>query len=318
MSTSQRWFLVSSLFLLAVGLALYCLDYRVVSADSFEGRLLVTLSNTPEAQREHLKAEFENSSETRGAIPLISFGESRPKAVSSSRLVKDTSKRVPTIDEILGPRPNQVPTTEDVLGPRPVAPTFSGIYARAGLDPVEAVIGGILAPALLLIVAGYLALGARTNAPTKRGKLARTESHPDDPPRQIEQEREGSLRRSRKWGHMQLFQRDAARPGKPFLAITVALYVLVVLVSAAWLAVNPYAAVPALTALIVVPPVLCFGVIVVGFTFSFWGLVVGTPSVSISYGWTAMWRNWRTILGAACGIAALRAAALMIAYSISN
>ena len=75
MNSSQRWFLVTSLILLAVGVALYCLNYRVVDADSSEGRVLAILLNSPKPERESLKAELENSPERRAVIPLVSFGE---------------------------------------------------------------------------------------------------------------------------------------------------------------------------------------------------------------------------------------------------
>ena len=148
MNSSQRWFLVTSLILLAVGVALYCLNYRVVDADSSEGRVLAILLNSPKPERESLKAELENSPERRAVIPLVSFGESQPR---------------PPWEETHG----RVPTDSELSSFLESKSTFSGIYPRTGLSPLEATIGGVLVPILLLISASYLALGARKTTSNK-------------------------------------------------------------------------------------------------------------------------------------------------------
>lgn len=139
MNAPQRWFLVASFILVAASLALYCTEYRVIDPYSREWPIRVLLESTDETDRETLRARLESDPATRAAIPLISLAQPRPE-----------------------PRPTNRPLTEDEalkeFSPRP----FGGIYARTGLTRSQAMVGGILAPILLLVGAGYLALGVRT------------------------------------------------------------------------------------------------------------------------------------------------------------
>lgn len=142
----QRWFLVATSIVLAVASALYCLDYRVVDANTVEGHAAILLSNVPEAQRESMKAGFENDPETSTAVPLIDFGE-EGGSVLTWHAPRDASGRASADD-----------LWKEAHSFKAV-PRFSGIYARAGLSRQEAMIGGFVVPALLFAFACFLALG---------------------------------------------------------------------------------------------------------------------------------------------------------------
>jgi hypothetical protein len=151
MNYPQRIFLMVGLILLAAGLALYCLDYRIVRADSSEGEFYAHLMNLPEPQRQVFEADFDNDLKFRGWIPLVNLGNvetSEPDWPSGYR---------PTLDEL-----------HDKYAPR-----FRAIFPGQGLTKLEAIVGGALIPFLLVMLAGFLGLGTRINSATK-GSVAAT------------------------------------------------------------------------------------------------------------------------------------------------
>jgi hypothetical protein len=134
MKTSQRRLILASLVTLAIASGSYCLDWQ-----------------TRDAYRvgDHL---FE---------PHV-FGA--PPFVPSPILMKfGEALRKPTLDELLGPPPTSGRSAGYWFSPEEVGAryvTLSGLYSRGSMTPSEAAIGGLLVPFLLVVAAGYLALGA--------------------------------------------------------------------------------------------------------------------------------------------------------------
>ena len=171
MNVAQRAFLSGSFVVLAIGSALYCLDYRVVEVGSPEHNLQTMLANAPEPQREYLKSFTENNPEYRNLLPLLDLGELHPRGTASHGTDR-RGEALSNVDELLAEAEQS-------------APTYGGIYARSNLTPLAAMMGGILVPTLLLIMAGYLALGSggrmpwnkslRSTQSSTAGKLAEIE-----------------------------------------------------------------------------------------------------------------------------------------------
>jgi hypothetical protein len=109
MKTSQRSLIMTSLVVLAIALAGYCLDYQTHEAYRVRDQLF--------------ERDLFGSAPLVASPVLIKFGEA--------------------IIE-----PGSVPWV-----------AISGLYPRGNMIPEEAAIGGLLVPFLLLVAAGYLALG---------------------------------------------------------------------------------------------------------------------------------------------------------------
>jgi hypothetical protein len=161
MNKLQRWFLVAGLILLAIGFAFCCLEYRVVRSDSAEAVALIILSRVSDSDREAVKAQLEDSPEGRATIPLIDLGESYEEEVDLSSIDREAARqpsgKLPTADELWN----------TAHRPLKQVTLFKGIYARPGMTNLEATLGGMLAPILLLLSAGYFALGLKVAGRTR-------------------------------------------------------------------------------------------------------------------------------------------------------
>lgn len=136
-NNSQRTFLIGACILLAIGLVLFCFDYRVVPDDTLEGSLLIQIAQTPGPQRELFEQKLESDAQFRGLIPVIDFGA-----------VKLTTPDWPQ---------GYLPTEKEFFDA--FTPRHRALFPRLGLTRLDAEIGGVLAPLLLAIAAGYLMLG---------------------------------------------------------------------------------------------------------------------------------------------------------------
>jgi hypothetical protein len=153
MKTSQRLLLVASLGILAVAMAGYCLDFQTHEAYRVGDRLFEPqLVNPPLVPSPVLIKLAEVTIEP--SEPGIS-NEAGAAGFSDEEIAAGNAALALKL-KAAGFSDNDI---NDYLYGRMPRVTISGLYPRGSMTPNEAAIGGLLVPFLLLVAAGYVALG---------------------------------------------------------------------------------------------------------------------------------------------------------------